>query len=76
MSSPTPPVVVAKPKVKKTVVKGPGRPPKVSQRAALSRIGVMEAPTVEEEVPQLQRVMELYYDSPLIIKKILGCISI
>lgn len=52
--------------------RGPGRPPNSSNKKSLNRDGILSEPSTTEEIPPLQRVMELYYDNPMIIKKIFG----
>jgi hypothetical protein len=51
--------------------KKPGRPPKKIIRASIPREGVQETPSVEEDIPQLQYILEFYYDNPMIFKKMI-----
>lgn len=51
--------------------RGPGRPPKGGD-GTLDRRGIVSAPSVKEEIPGLQRIVEFYYDNPMIIKKVFG----
>jgi hypothetical protein len=51
--------------------RGPGRPP-LRSKTQLTRNGIVDEPSKLENIPQLQRVVEFYYDNPLSIKKIFG----
>src|SRR5690349_13498498 len=59
----------------KSKKRGPGRPPKKAAKTVIPREGILEAPRTKdhvEDIPQLNVVMEYYYDNPTIIKKTFG----
>lgn len=55
--------------------RGPGRPPTKTVKTELKREGIVHAPSVTCELPQMQRVLELVYGSPPIFKKVFSLLK-
>lgn len=50
--------------------RGPGRPKKVVEKKVIPREGIVDSPRVMEINPNLQHIIEAYYDQPMVVKKI------
>ena len=50
--------------------RGPGRPKKIVEKKVIPRSGILDEPITKEVNSQLQHILEVYYDQPMVIKKI------